>query len=106
MMSPDWQAVCLDVILIAELGLIGIWFSGNLTKPTFCILSLSFIGMGLSLIVLLMGDLVLALDLDEKNQWFLNRRWRALPWRYGFAIGLAAVAGVLRFGRFNGKSKR
>jgi hypothetical protein len=101
-MSTDWQAVFLDLLLIGELGLIGVWFSGNLMKLPMRILSMSFIGMGISLIVLLLGDVMMAFDVDNKDMWFLNREWRALPWRYGFVIGLAAVAGVLRFGTFNG----
>ena len=102
-MNTDWQAVLLDALMVMELGCIGIWFSGSFKHKTLMALSVAFLGMGTSMILLLLGDLAIAMGFDRTDFWFLSREWRALPWRYGFMIGLAIIAGVLRFGVFNGK---
>ena len=102
-MDANWQAVVLDIVMITELILIGVWFSGNLLRWPFAIMSIAFVGMGASLSVLLFGDLMIALNVIDDGTWYRSREWRALPWRYGFTLGLATIAGVLRFGRFNGR---
>lgn len=105
-MDANWHVVALDFILILELWLIGIWFSGNLGRWSFLILTWAFLSMGLGFIVITIGDVAIALGDPPAGVWFLDREWRALPWRVSFVLGFATVAGVLRFGKFDGPARK
>ena len=104
MISPNWQIVILDAVIIVASISLGLWFAGNLQRKPFVIVAIAFVGMGLSFLLLSLGDLLVALGIKGDGDWYMERSWRALPWRYGFAFGLTVIAGVLRFGRFKKES--
>lgn len=102
-MSPNLQTVILDIIILAEFLAVGLWFTGGKSSFPFRLLWVAFIGMGLSFVLISLGDIAILLGHKDGDFWFLARGWRALPWRYGFALGLATIGGVLRFGRFENR---
>lgn len=102
MLSANWQAVILDLILLLDFFAIALWFSDGMDKPIFRWMAVAFAVIGASYIILTIGDLLIALNYTREEIWLLDRAWRALSWRYGAATGFSIFAGVLRFGRFNG----
>jgi len=106
MISYNWQAVILDVILLIDFLAIALWFSGDFSRRSFVMISAAFALVAASYLMITIGDLLIALGYTVVDTWILERFWRALSWRYGAAIGFSIVAGVLRFGTFNGRSKK
>lgn len=100
MLDTNVQVVILDLLLILEFWSIALWFSFDLKRTLFLTMALGFALGGLSMLVILPGDIALMLGHKSGADWFLTREFRALPNRYISVIGFGIVAVVLRFGRW------
>ena len=79
MLDTNVQVVVLDLLLILEFWSIALWFSFDLKRTLFLMMALGFALGGLGVLVILPGDIALALGYQPGSDWFLTRNFRALP---------------------------
>ena len=101
--TVNWQIVILDVWVLTCLILIAAWFVGDLRRKPMMMMGGCFIIIGLGFFITTLGDLLLAMGFSSRDHWILTREFRSLPLRYCLGVGLTVIAGVLRFGKFNGR---
>lgn len=100
----EWQKVLLDLVIIADFLIIAYWFHLDLTRRAFTIISLSFLFLAVSRILLFIVVLSVALDcysIDILNFICLANAYGNIVWRYGAAVGFTVVTYQLMFGRFD-----
>ena len=100
MFNTNALVVALDFLLLAELWSIALWFTFDLTRRLFVAMAIGFMCAGLGVLLLLPGDIALALGHRQDDFWFLARDFRALPNRAVWSIGFGILTFILRFGRW------
>lgn len=97
----DWLVVFLDIVILTNWALLAQWFRRSTRILALDMIALCFALILASHILVVIGDVFLALDYTKDDIWLLARPIRALVWRTGSIIGFTGMLITLKYGSFS-----